>query len=234
MKRCACGQSISLFSLFDLCSTCLPEYLAQLSTRSAFSIAAFHQERQASRMQAALSSIDTQRQRVRLLDIAIDPVTVAQAMAQIESYVERDQQHQIVTVNVDFVKIAQDNERFRRVVNTADLSVADGKPLLWAARWTGQELPARITGMDLVLGAAELAARRDETIFLLGAAEGIAVKAAETLQARHPGVLLAADGRVLRARERAYGRADPGLGREISVCRVWRAQARHLDQRASA
>ena len=192
MKRCECGQSISLLSLFDLCNTCLPEYLAQLSTRSAFSIVEFHLERQASLTQtAALSSIDAQRRRVRLLDTAIDPVTVAQAMAQVEAYVERDQPHQIVTVNVDFVKIAQENERFRRIVNTADLSVAAGKPLLWAARWTGQKLPARITGMDLVLGVAELAAKRDETIFLLGAAEGIAARAAATLQARYSGLKVA-------------------------------------------
>jgi exopolysaccharide biosynthesis WecB/TagA/CpsF family protein len=176
-------------SLFDLCETCLREYLSQLSIRSEFSVAEFRHERRSSRKRITTHArINLQHHRVRLLDTAIDPVTLKQAIMQIEGYVESGQAHQLVTVNVDFVKIAQENERFRQVVNSADLSVADGKPLLWAARWTGQELPARITGMDLVLGVAELAVKRDETMFLLGAAEGIAAKAAAVLRTQYPGL----------------------------------------------
>jgi len=118
----------------------------------------------------------------------LDPVTLSEVMATVERWVDSDRPHQIVTVNVDFVRIAQQNKHFRQIVNTADLSVADGKPLLWAARWTGQHLPERITGMDLVLGAAELATRRHEPMFLLGAADGIAAQAAEVLQTRYPGL----------------------------------------------
>jgi N-acetylglucosaminyldiphosphoundecaprenol N-acetyl-beta-D-mannosaminyltransferase len=189
MRRCACGQSVSLLSLFDLCETCLRDYLSQLSSRSDFSVVEFQRERRSSRkFLATHTPIEPHRQRVRLLDTAIDPVTLEQTIQQIEAYVESGQPHQLVTVNVDFVKIAQENERFRQIINSADLSVADGKPLLWAARWTGQELPARITGMDLVLGVAELAARRSETMFLLGAAEGVAAKAADVLRARYPGL----------------------------------------------
>lgn len=188
MRRCACGQSISLLSVFDLCGTCLPEYLSQLSSRSNFSVIEFQRERQSSRKQPVINAPIEVRQRVRLLNTAIDPVTLGQTIQQIEAYVESGQPHQLVTVNVDFVKIAQENERFRQIINSADLSVADGKPLLWAARWTGQQLPARITGMDLVLGVAELAARRGETIFLLGAAEGVAAKAADVMRAQYPGL----------------------------------------------
>jgi exopolysaccharide biosynthesis WecB/TagA/CpsF family protein len=192
MKRCECGQSISLLSLFDLCETCLREYLNQLSLRSEFSVAEFQRERRSSRNRIAIHAhINLQHHRVRLLDTTIDPVTLEQTIRQIEAYVESGQPHQLVTVNVDFVKIAQENERFRQIVNSADLSVADGKPLLWAARWTGQELPARITGMDLVLGVAELAVKRDETMFLLGAAEGVAAKAAAVLRTQYPGLNVA-------------------------------------------
>lgn len=188
MRRCACGQSISLLSVFDLCETCLPEYLSQLSSRSDFSVVEFQRERQPSLKQRGINAAIEPQRRVRLLNTAIDPVTLGQTIQQIEAYVESGQPHQLVTVNVDFVKIAQENERFRHIINSADLSVADGKPLLWAARWTGQEIPARITGMDLVLGVAELAARRGETIFLLGAAEGVAGKAADVLRAQYPGL----------------------------------------------
>jgi UDP-N-acetyl-D-mannosaminuronic acid transferase (WecB/TagA/CpsF family) len=181
MKRCECGQAISLLSFYPVCEVCLRDYLADLAHRPGFSITQFQMERQQVRQStAALARVSAVPQRVRLLGTAVDPVTPAQVLAAIESYVDMGLPRQIVTVNVDFIRIAQEHDQFRRIVNNADLSVADGKPILWAARWTGQELPARITGMDLVLGSAEVAVRRNESIFLLGAAEGIAAKAAWT------------------------------------------------------
>lgn len=189
MKRCSCGSSVSWFSLFSVCDTCLREYLVELQDRPGYTVEEFQLERQQARQSAAAQTrVSLVAQRVRLLNTSIDPVTYAEAMTEIEQYVESGRPHQLVTVNVDFVRIAQENERFRRIVNTSDLSVADGKPLLWAARWTGQELPARITGMDLVLGCAKLAVERDESLFLLGAAEGVAAKAAAVLRADFPGL----------------------------------------------
>ncbi len=189
MNRCDCGQKIPLISLSPLCEGCFRTYLTQLVERPGFSVAEFQLERQQARQAAASQTrVSPKPQRVRLLNTAIDAITLPQAMSEIERYVDSGLPHQLVTVNVDFVKIAQENERFRRVVNNSDLSVADGKPLLWAARWTGQELPARITGMSLVLGAAELAVRRGEAMFLLGAAEGVAAKAAIVLREAYPGL----------------------------------------------
>lgn len=191
MRRCDCGETLSLFSFYPVCNACLREYLEEMPSRPGFRIEEFRIERHQSRQeQAAKTRVSLPRQRIRLLDTVIDPVTLAEAMTEIERYVETGTPRQLVTVNVDFVKIAQEDERFRRIVNQSDLSVADGKPLLWAARWSGQELPARITGMDLVLGAAKLAVKRGESLFLLGAAEGIAARAGSVLRANYPGLMV--------------------------------------------
>lgn len=187
MKRCDCGKQIKLLSPVDVCATCLRKYLDELPERTGFTIMEFRIEQQQQRqLAAARMRVSPTSQRVRLLNTTIDPITLADAMTEIERYVDSNLPHQLVTVNVDFVRIAQENEQFRRILNNSDLSVADGKPLLWAARWTGQELPARITGMDLVLGCAELAERRSESMFFLGAAEGIAAKAALALRTDFP------------------------------------------------
>lgn len=187
MNRCDCGRQISLFSLFDVCPTCLRLYLDELPERPGFTISEFRIERQQKRQLAASHTrVSSTPQRVRLLNTTIDPLTLAEAMAEVGRYVESGLPHQLVTVNVDFVRIAQEDEQFRRILNNSDLSIADGKPLLWAARWTGQDLPARITGMDLVLGCAEMAERRGESMFFLGAAEGVAAKAALALCGDYP------------------------------------------------
>lgn len=189
MKRCDCGGSIEFFSFYPVCPACLQEYLQKLPERPGFTINEFQIERQREmQSRVARMTINPASRRVRLLGTAIDPITSTEAMKIVENFVEQGVPRQLVTVNVDFVKIAQENDRFRQIVNSSDLSVADGKPLLWAARWTGQELPGRITGMDLVLGSAELAVRRDETMFLLGAAEGVAAQAAAILRSNYPGL----------------------------------------------
>jgi exopolysaccharide biosynthesis WecB/TagA/CpsF family protein len=52
----------------------------------------------------------------------------------------------------------------------------------------GAPLPERITGTDLVLGCAQMAALEGHRLFLLGAAPGVAEQAATELQRRFPGL----------------------------------------------
>jgi N-acetylglucosaminyldiphosphoundecaprenol N-acetyl-beta-D-mannosaminyltransferase len=183
-----------------VCNTCLRDYLSALPHRPGFSVEDFQRERQQWQQAAAAQTmVVPATQRVRLLDIPLDPVTLEETLALVERYVAANEPHQIVTLNIDLVKIAQDDERFRSIVHNAELSIADGKPLLWAARWTGQRLPTRITGTDLVLGAAQLAATRGETIFFLGAAEGVATKAASVIQATYPNLAISCYSPPMRA-----------------------------------
>jgi len=132
-----------------------------------------------------------QRHRVNLLDVWVDAIGRADALARIESFVEGRTPHQVVTVNVDFLRLARERPIFRDVLNAADLAVPDGMPLLWAARLLGNPLPERVTGVDLIGACAELAARRGYRPFFLGAAPGVADTAADRLRARMPGLTMA-------------------------------------------
>jgi len=99
--------------------------------------------------------------------------------------------HQVATVNLDFVALAQHNPLFKETVNQADLVLPDGMPLVWLSRLKGQPVPQRVTGVDLVDRSCELAVRTGRSVFLLGAAPGIAAAAARTLQHRYPGLQVA-------------------------------------------
>ncbi len=185
MKQCSCGQPVPRWGMYAACTACVQDYLAALPSRPGLSLAAWQHERSAAPVSLA---VEPPMERVRLLNTSLDAVTLADTLALLGKYIDAGQPQQIVTLNVDLIKIAQHNERFRAIVNTAALSVADGTPLLWAARWTGQHLPTRITGTDLVLGAAQLAAERGETMFFLGAAPGVAAQAAAVVEQQFPGV----------------------------------------------
>lgn len=109
----------------------------------------------------------------------------------LRDFVQSGRPHRIVTVNLDFLSLAERNPAFRSAINTADLSVADGMPLVWVSRLRGRPIPERVTGVDLVHDACDLAVELGRGIFLLGGRPGVAATAAERLQELHPGLQIA-------------------------------------------
>ena len=86
---------------------------------------------------------------------------------------------------------AQQDAAFRVVLEEADLALADGQGILWAARRLGHPLRERVTGSDAVPALCALAAERSWRVYFLGAAPGVAAEAAQRLQAQHPGLIIA-------------------------------------------
>lgn len=128
---------------------------------------------------------------VTILGIPVHSLTTADALAQVGQFMIEPRLHQIATVNPEFVMAAQDNAVFADVLRRADLCLPDGIGLLYAARHIGQPLPERIAGSSFVYELAALAAAEGRPVFLLGAAPGVAEKAAAVLTERNPGLVIA-------------------------------------------
>lgn len=124
---------------------------------------------------------------VVLLGVPVHAITLAQTLEWIEAAITARIPKQICTANPEFIITAQEDAAFKAVLNGADLVIPDGVGLLWAARQLGTFLPERVAGSDLVVRLAERGAQRGWRVFFLGAAEGVAARAAEILQARYPG-----------------------------------------------
>lgn len=127
---------------------------------------------------------------IQILGVEIDNVTTEQALQLIAGFVEQGTPHQVVTVNPEFVMTAQRLPAFRDVINGADLRIPDGVGLLWAARRLGTPLQERVAGSDMIPLIAQQAARLGHRMFLLGAAPGVAEKAAARLVHLAPGVMI--------------------------------------------
>ena len=128
---------------------------------------------------------------ISILGIRVDALTYADLRQHIATFIAAGGPHQICTANPEFVMEARRNPRFRQTLAQADLVLADGVGLLWAARRQGQRLPQRVTGSDGVPLIAAWAAEQGWRLYLLGAAPGVAERAAEILCARHPGLQIA-------------------------------------------
>ena len=131
------------------------------------------------------------RPRVSLGGVLLDDVDVSGAARRIQEFLQSGQAHQVVTVNLDFVSTAQRDSGFRATLNSADLAVADGMPLVWLSRMKGQPLPERVAGVELVTEICRLAAEGGGSVFLLGARPGVAAAAGRELQTRYPGMRIA-------------------------------------------
>lgn len=140
------------------------------------------------RIPASGESAHSGRERVLLGSTFVDQVDFEQSVENVRGFLRSGRSHQVVTVNLDFLSIAERNPQFRETINGADLAVADGMPLVWLSRLRGQPLPERVTGVELVDACCEIAEETGQGVFLLGAGPGVADAAAQRLQERHPGL----------------------------------------------
>jgi N-acetylglucosaminyldiphosphoundecaprenol N-acetyl-beta-D-mannosaminyltransferase len=92
----------------------------------------------------------------------------------------------IVTPNLDILRQYTANDEARELILNATHRMADGFPIVWAARLAGTPLPDRVPGSDLVLTLPEAAADAGLSVFLLGGNPGVAATAAARLEARYP------------------------------------------------
>ena len=122
---------------------------------------------------------------VHILGIRINVVTKQQALAMLHDFLYEPMFHLVATPNNEIILKAQQNVKFKTVLNAAALNIPDSTGLLLAAQFTGQHLPSRVTGVDtMTTFCSELDS--STPIFLLGATEGVAAKAASALEARNP------------------------------------------------
>ena len=128
---------------------------------------------------------------VRVAGVAVAAVTREETVRQVATGLERGEGGWIITVNVDHLKRCETCPEIASMYREASLVVADGMPLLWAARVAGAQLPERVAGSDLVWLLAERAARDGRSLFLLGGNPGAAETAAARLRERWPGLRIA-------------------------------------------
>lgn len=97
----------------------------------------------------------------------------------------------LITANLDFLRRYHKEERMQNLYSQADLRVADGMPLVWAARILGTPLPERIAGSSLIRPLARRAAEEGRSVYFLGGHTGTAEAAAAKLTDEFPGLRVA-------------------------------------------
>jgi N-acetylglucosaminyldiphosphoundecaprenol N-acetyl-beta-D-mannosaminyltransferase len=130
-------------------------------------------------------------ERLRLFSAFLDPLTMSETVARICTAIEARQPLQHVVINVAKLVTMSHDPELRASVNGCDIINADGKGVVWGARFLGLDVPERVAGIDLMLQLLGEAERRGFRPFLLGAWESVLDEAVRRLQLQFPGLELA-------------------------------------------
>ena len=132
---------------------------------------------------------DVQGGSFRVLGVQVDAVQIPEVVQQIEAWIQRRERcHFIAVTGMHGVMEAQHDAEFRMVLNSADMVVPDGMPLVWVGRMRGHRLARRVYGPELMLSVCEGTTTRGARHFLFGGALEVPEKLAESLRHRFPGL----------------------------------------------
>lgn len=126
--------------------------------------------------------------RMKFLNTYIDNLTMDEAIKEIDTLVQERKHSYVVTPNMDHIVLLEKDKVFKEVYDNASLILTDGKPLIWIAKRQGTPIKEKVSGSDLFPQICRLSAINGYRIFILGAAEGIADKAAENLRNKNVGL----------------------------------------------
>ncbi|WP_449555475.1 WecB/TagA/CpsF family glycosyltransferase [Lactococcus lactis] len=108
-----------------------------------------------------------------------------EVLDRIDKLIQIKKNSYVVTPNVDHIVQLEKDSELQKVYKNADLILADGKPLIWISNYYKTPIKEKVSGSDLFPLLCEMAGKKGYKMFFLGAAEGVAARAATNLKKRY-------------------------------------------------
>jgi len=123
---------------------------------------------------------------VEVLTTRVLPVAVDEAGSVVTAWAADAEARVVCAANVHMVMEAWDDGVFAAALNGADLTVCDGRPLVWACRLQGVRDARQTRGLDLMNEVCARAARRGLPVGLYGASPAVVQAVRQRLCTSHP------------------------------------------------
>lgn len=123
--------------------------------------------------------------------VVVNTPSAAALVADIERRFKAREGFTVATLNLDHVVKLRTDEQFRSAYARHSHVTADGNPIVWLSRLSGQKVELA-PGSDLVAPVAEIAARNDVPVALFGSTTASLNAAADAMCARFPGLRIVA------------------------------------------
>lgn len=134
--------------------------------------------------------------RIDILGVGFDNLTMDEAVAEAKRMLDRGETGYCVTPNPEIVYEAKRDGKFRELLNSASLVLADGVGIILGAKILKTPLKEKVSGVDFAERLAALLEAEGKSLYLLGGKPGVAELAAGKLRERYPGLKICgiADG----------------------------------------
>lgn len=127
----------------------------------------------------------------KILGVRVDLIDLSHTLQIIDDFIVARKTHQLVVVNAAKIVKAVKDQQLKEIIATADLSGADGMPVVWASKLFGQKIPGRVNGTDLMEALVEKAAQKGYRIFFFGAKQEVVEKVVSVYQEQFPALQVA-------------------------------------------
>lgn len=126
--------------------------------------------------------------KVTILGIPVDAITMREAVARIDGFIEKREPVIIATANAEMLLRATHDGELRRILQGAALVTPDGAGTVWAAHHLGHAMPERVAGYDMTQELMRKAPERHWRFYFFGSAPGVAEKAKAKAERLYPGI----------------------------------------------
>ncbi len=135
-----------------------------------------------------IKGVNGKMEKVNILGVKVDTVTIPEAAECIMGYMFRDKFHAVFTPNSEIIMVAYKDPEFCEVLNNADLLTADGIGVVYASKILGKPIKERAAGYDITCVLLEKLNESGHKIFFFGGKPGVADTAKERLLKKYPGL----------------------------------------------
>lgn len=128
-------------------------------------------------------------ERVRVLDVPVDVVDMADALAYVEGLIQGPSVgNYVLAVNPEKVYVLKKDAFLKDMFEKAALLLPDGIGVVMAVRLLFGKKIERVPGADLMLNICNMSSAKGYKAFIYGSKEEVNLKAVEKLRKQYPGI----------------------------------------------
>jgi N-acetylglucosaminyldiphosphoundecaprenol N-acetyl-beta-D-mannosaminyltransferase len=131
------------------------------------------------------------KRRAELLGLEFDAVTIDAAVARCLELCQEPDSNTIITANSSHLCMMRRDPELASACRAGRLILADGMSVVWALRASGQPVPERVAGVDLMARLLAAAGEHQLRVYFLGAKHEVVSTLVQRSLAKHPGIEIA-------------------------------------------
>lgn len=126
--------------------------------------------------------------KINIAGVGISNINLFDTINKFNEVISSNLKFSVCVTPVNCIVWAASNIELQKIYNDSDLTLCDGVPLLWIAKFLGTPLSGRVTGLDLFPLYVEECYKKGFSFFLLGAKEGVGEYLKKIFEEKFPGI----------------------------------------------